>query len=156
MYLCAVLINQQNDITPPPAHATIYRNVSALTCSPIVPGPQILNPPMAPVQLFQGHEPTVNTYSQSIAKYHHCLKDFKDNIQELSRNGLASVVDSYAARHAEKEPFFDYVKRLEDRHRHYCEVKGDWTVTLDSDVVIHTAVSGLNSELKTTTVGPAR
>ena len=91
----------------------------------------------------------MNTYSQSIAKYHHCLKDFKDNIQELSRNGLASVVDSYAARHAEKEPFFDYVKRFEDRHRHYCEVKGDWTVTLDSAVMIHTAVSGLNSELKT-------
>ena len=45
--------------------------------------------------------------------------------------------------------FFDYVKRREDRHRHYCEVKGDWTVTLDSDVMIHTAVSGLNSELKT-------
>ena len=75
MYLCALLIDKQNEITPPPAHATIYRNVSALPCAPIVPGPQILNPPMAPVQLFQGHEPTVNTYSQSIAKYHHCLKD---------------------------------------------------------------------------------
>ena len=151
MYLCAVLINQQNDITPPPAHATIYRNVSALTCSPIVPGPQILNAPMAPVQRFQGHVPTVNTYShsQSIAKYHHCFKDFKDNIQELSGNGFASFVDSYAVRQAEEEPFFDFVKRFEDSYRHYCEVKGDWTVTLNSDVMLHTAVSGLNSELKT-------
>ena len=30
MYLCALLIDKQNDMTPPPAHATIYRNVSAL------------------------------------------------------------------------------------------------------------------------------
>ena len=28
-------------------------------------------------------------------------------------------------------------------------MKGDWSVTLDSDVMIHTAVSGLNSDLKT-------
>src|SRR4029434_571328 len=132
----------QSDATPPPAYAPNFRNVSALPCSHIVPGPQILNAPIAPVQYFQGHEPTVNTYSnsQSIAKYHHCFKDFKD--QESSGNGFASFVDLYAVRHAEKEPFLDYVKRLEDRHRHYCEVKGDWTVTLDSDVVIHTAVSG--------------
>jgi len=58
----------------------------------IVPGPQILN---APVQYFQGDEPTVNTYSnsQSIAKYHHCFKDFKDIIRESSGNGFASFVD---------------------------------------------------------------
>lgn len=64
-------------------------------------------------------------------------------------NGFASFVDLYAVRQAEKEPFFDYVKCFEDRHRHYCEVKGDWTVTLHFNVMIHTAVSGLNSELKT-------
>ena len=95
MYLCALLIDKQNEITPPPAHATIYRNVSALPCAHIVPGPQILNAPIAPVQYFQGHEPTVNTYSnsQSIAKYHHCFKDFKDIIRESSGNGFASFVD---------------------------------------------------------------
>src|SRR4029434_10393484 len=105
MYLCALLIDKQNEITPPPAHATIYRNVSALPCSHIVPGPQILNAPIAPVQYFQGHEPTVNTYSnsQSIAKYHHCFKDFKD--QESSGNGFASFVDLYAVRHAEKRHY---------------------------------------------------
>ena len=90
-----------------------------------------------------------NSYPQSVAEYHRCFKDFKDDVQELLGNGFASFVDLYAVRHAEKEPFFDYVKRFEDRHRHYCEVKGDWTVTLDSDVMIHTAVSGLNSEFKT-------
>ena len=105
MYLCALLIDKQNEITPPPAHATIYRNVSALPCAHIVPGPQILNAPIAPVQYFQGHEPTVNTYSnsQSIAKYHHCFKDFKD--QESSGNGFASFVDLYAVRHAEKRHY---------------------------------------------------